>query len=184
MSDKAAPPAAAPAAHAPAAHAPAAAAKPRKKSKLVRFVIVPLTLIAAPFLMPTLLLLVGMLPTLVALVTDDDEHQSRAVTIGSMNFVGVAPFLIDLWIKGQTMEVALQIARDPQTWLIMLGAAGIGQLLLFTLTPLAASFTLFQEQARLAKLKEGITELKAVWGEDIATTASPEAIRNKNAGTV
>ncbi len=151
---------------------PAAAAPKKKKGgKAGFFIILILFAIAAPFFMPTLtLLLVGLLPTFVALITDTDPQKSSTASIGAMNFAGLVPFLIDLWAKGQTMENAFIILRNPSNWLIILGAAGVGQLIVFAVPQAMASMTFISAESRLKLLKRNLDQLKTSWGPDVATT--------------
>ncbi|MDX9690239.1 MAG: hypothetical protein EOM37_08770 [Proteobacteria bacterium] len=134
-----------------------------------------------PFGIPTLLVGLGLIPTLVALATDADEKRSGLATIGYLNFAGVLPFWIDLWTNGQSMDVAMRIIRDPYSWVIMLGSAGIGHLILFTVPPAISIFIKSRQEARLDVLREGLKQLDAIWGPDVATMAPIEAVR-KNKG--
>jgi hypothetical protein len=152
--------------------------KPKKKGGKLGFIFFLILFgICAPFMMPTLtLLLVGLLPTFVALITDNDPHKSSTAAIGAMNFAGLTPFVIDLWVKGQTMENAFIILRQPSNWLIMLGAAGIGQLIVFAVPQAMASLTLARAESRLKLLKQNLEQLKAGWGSDVATTKPVDKI--------
>jgi hypothetical protein len=123
---------------------------------------------AAPFCLPTLLICLGLLPALVALITDTDPEKNTAATIGFMNFAGVSPFLIDLWLKGQTWEAAFAILREPTNWMVMLGSAAIGHLILYAVPPVVMLFTMTKMDLRLKKLRDAQEELKAIWGADVA----------------
>ena len=154
-----------------AAPAPAAGAKPpKKRGNKLRWVTGLIILgFAAPFIMPTLVLLgVGLLPALVALVVDRDPEHSATAAIGSMNAAGLAPFLLDLWIKGQTMPNALHIMKDTTSWLVILGAAGIGQLIVFAVPSMMANLTLLRAEGRLKILRANLDQLKTGWGGDVA----------------
>lgn len=124
-----------------------------------------------PFGLPTLIVCTGLIPTIVALFTDTDENRSSLATVGYLNFAGVLPFLIDLWQKGQTMEAAVTIIRDPSSWVVMLGAAGVGHLILYVVPPIIASIILINQEGRLKTLREGMTQLEAIWGPDVGTAA-------------
>jgi hypothetical protein len=143
----------------------------RKRGKFRMILIMLVFGVAAPFLMPTLtLLLFGLLPTFVALITDTDKQKSGAAAIGAMNCAGLAPFLIDLWIKGQTMENAFGILRDTSNWLVILGASAVGQLIVFAVPQLMTSLLLVASEVRLKNLKQNLEQLKTSWGPDVATT--------------
>lgn len=150
-------------------------AKRGGSGKLVFFMIVLGCMV--PFGIPTLLVCLGLLPTLVALFTDSDSHRSGLATIGYMNLAGVLPFLVELWQKDQTMEAALGIVKDPASWVIMLGAAGVGQLMLYAIPPFVASMVLIRQESRLKTLREGVQQLEAIWGPDVANTLPLETVR-------
>ncbi|MFA6279265.1 MAG: hypothetical protein WC612_00540 [Bdellovibrionales bacterium] len=136
----------------------------------------------APFGIPTLLICLGLTPTFVALVTDTDENRSGLATIGYMNFAGVLPFLIDLWQNGQTMDAAMAIIRQPASWAIMLGAAGIGHLILYAVPPVIASVFLINQESRLRTLREGMQQLEAIWGPDVASDTSLDVVKSNRGG--
>ena len=158
---------------------PETSARPSRGGKVKVTFFLLLGLAALPFLLPTVLVCLGLLPTLVALVADADRQKSSAMTIGFMNLAGVTPFLIDLWQQGQTMEAALHILGQSNTWLIMFGAAGIGKLLLYAIPPAMATLTLTRMEVRLRALKDGLEQLKAIWGPEIATSTPLDQVRKK-----
>lgn len=130
------------------------------------------------FIMPTFVMVaVGMVPTLVALLTDDDKEHSSAIAIGSLNFVGILPFVIDLWIKGQSIATTFAILTQGTTWLVILGAAAVGKLIIFVVPQVTASFTLINAEHRLKLLKENLNSLQAAWGPDVGTTKPLNSLR-------
>lgn len=155
------------------------AAKPSRGGKFRFFFFMILAGALVPICLPTLLVCAGLLPTLVVLITDTDRQKSSTITIGFMNLAGVAPFIIDLWRQGQTMDIAVHILSQPNTWLVMLGAAGLGKLLLYAVPPAMAALTLSSMESRLLMLKEGLEQLKAVWGPDVATAVPLDQIRKR-----
>lgn len=142
--------------------------KPRRKGGLKTILIMLGLGAAAPFCLPTLLICLGLMPALVALITDTDPEKNTAATVGFLNFAGVSPFLIDLWLKGQTWEAAFAIIREPTNWMIMLGSAAIGHLILYAIPPVVMMFTMTKMDLRLKKLRDAQEELKAIWGADVA----------------
>jgi len=153
--------------------APAKDAKPGKKGGKIGVILGMVVIIPVVFftMMPTALLLTaGLLPTLIVLITDNDKQKSAAIAIGSLNCAGVTPFIIDLWMKGQTMQNAFHILTSSSTWLVMLGAAGVGQLIVIAVPPVLAGFTVAKHEARLKVLKSNLESLKTAWGPDVATT--------------
>lgn len=159
------------------------AAKAPKKGgngKVIFFMVIIASLI--PFGVPTLLLCIGLTPTLIALVTDTDEKKSGLATIGYMNFAGVLPFLVELWMNGHSMELAVRIIQTPSTWVVMLGAAGIGHLILYAIPPAIATMVITKKANRLVKLREAVKQLETIWGPDVATNIPVDALRRKHEG--
>jgi len=129
------------------------------------------------FIYPSLLLLLGMIPTVVALFTINDQRQASSITaIGAMNAAGVSPFLVELWQKGQTIGHALDIIRAPESWIVMFGAAAVGQLILFAIPQAIAFATAANAESRITLLKANLEKLKIVWGPDVATTKSLDKV--------
>jgi hypothetical protein len=170
-----------------AAAAPAADAKgaakadaPKKKGGFGFIILMILIGALVPFCLPSIILFVGMAPTLVALFTETDRRGSSVAAVGAMNAAGIVPFIIDLWSKGQTMGNAIFILQDPQTWLVMFGAAAVGQLILFAVPQAIASMTAARAETRIELLKENLELLKMTWGPDVATTKPMEKVMRGN----
>jgi hypothetical protein len=153
--------------------APAAAAKVKKKSggRLGFFTVLIIVGFATPFMIPSVFLVVaGLLPTYVALATDNDPQKSGAVSVGALNFAGIVPFIIDLWSKGQTMANALHILGESNTWLVILGAAAIGQLIVYAVPQAIATLTLTTAESRVKALRKNLDTLRDSWGPEVSTT--------------
>lgn len=137
---------------------------------LAAFALIPAGLIVLP---TTLLVLVGLLPTVVAYVIDDDPEKSAPITVGAMNFCGVMPFAIKLWQDGHSVSVVLVQLTDPLTWFIMYGAAGVGWLVYYGLPPMIAGVVVMRDEARIKALDDERRAIVAQWGPDIVAKAEP-----------
>ncbi|MDR3449922.1 MAG: hypothetical protein P4M15_09320 [Alphaproteobacteria bacterium] len=145
--------------------------KAKKGSRLGFFTVLLVLGFATPFMMPTVILVVAALfPTYIALATDNDPQKSGAVSVGAMNFAGTVPFIIDLWEKGQTMSNAFGILGNADAWLVILGAAAIGQMIVYTIPQAIATMTLAHAELRVKTLSKNLDMLKESWGADVATT--------------
>jgi hypothetical protein len=144
---------------------------PKKPGKLRLFTVIIILMFATPFMMPTVtLLLCALFPTYIAFATDSDPQKSGAISVGAMNFAGIVPFIIDLWSKGQTMPNAFAILTNSNNWLVILGAAFIGQLIVYAIPQAIASLTLTHAESRVKGLRKNLDLLKESWGADVATT--------------
>lgn len=149
----------------------------KKGGKMGFYTTLIVVCLMAPFMFPTVVLFTaGLLPTLVALFIDKDKQHSSATAIGAMNCAGITPFIIDLWMKGQTMGNAVRILSQPNTWLIILGAAAIGQVIVSVIPQALASLTFAHSEMRIKLLKQNLDQLKASWGPDVGTTKPVEKL--------
>lgn len=131
--------------------------------------IVMAVMVILAVLLPTSCLVVpGMLPSLVALVTDRDREKAAAITVSALNAAGVTPYIVELWKQGHNFHAAFTILRDPTSLLVMYSAAAIGWLIYFIVPPLVGGFLVTRAQSRLKTLKENQNELKRIWGPEVA----------------
>ena len=145
----------------------------RKKggSKLRFYTFLVGSMFAAPFMFPTVVLLgVGLIPTFVAFFVDKERDHASATAVSAMNCAGLAPFVIDLWIKGQTMGNVIQILSDSSTWLIILGASAVGQTIVSVVPHAMATVTFAHAELRIKTLKNNLDLLQKSWGPDVGST--------------
>ncbi|MEG3618630.1 hypothetical protein V5T82_09205 [Magnetovibrio sp. PR-2] len=118
---------------------------------------------------PTLLLVVvGLVPTIVALIVDRSKQKSGAVSVGSINVIGVFPYVIDLWAGINTWHSSAEIISDVWTLLVMYSSAAFGWLLFLTLPSVISSFVMVLQQRKVAQLRGEQKDLIEEWGEDVA----------------
>lgn len=128
------------------------------------------------FTLPTVLILcVGMLPTFAAFLIDRRREKYTTLCVGSMNFVGVIPFLATLWTEDHSFEMAFTILGDPIGWLMMLGSAGIGWAIYFVAPNIVAMFMAARIEQRIERLKNRQTELVEEWGPGVSGNEDDEA---------
>jgi hypothetical protein len=59
----------------------------------------------------------------------------------------------------------------------MLGAAGIGHLILFAVPQAVAIGVLAQQQARLRTLREAMVQLENIWGHAVTTNVTVDSLK-------
>ena len=124
-------------------------------------------LLAAVLFMPTtILLVVGMLPTVVAALIDR-KGGARAITVGALNLCGCIPFLMDLWTKGHTTELAVSLITDPLTIIVMYAAAGIGYMIDWALSGIVATILVQRSMSRMEAIRKRQAELVERWGREV-----------------
>lgn len=118
--------------------------------------------------LPTaMILVIGFAPTLGARIGDTTPGKYLTKCVAWMNLAGVAPFLFDLWSRGNDMVTAIAIVTDMFAWLLMYSAAAMGWLMFLGLPGAVAMFRSLNAQRRIYVLRERQKELINEWGEVI-----------------
>lgn len=124
-----------------------------------------LAVIAAPTM---IILIFGLLPTVVAYIIDRSKQKSAAFSVFSINFIGVFPYVMDLWTDRNTVDAALTTVTDLFSMLVMYSAAAFGWLLFISMPPVIASFVTVMQQRKVAQLRAEQKDLIDEWGPDVA----------------
>lgn len=121
------------------------------------------------FTLPTVLLLgIGMMPTFAAMAIDRRREKYTTLCVGCMNFVGVLPFVAQLWTEGHSYERAFAIMADPFAWLTMLGAAGLGWCIYLIAPGIVSMGIAMRIEQRIGRLRRRQRELVEEWGPGVA----------------
>lgn len=124
-------------------------------------------ILAVVFLPTTILLLIGMLPTVVAFFVDRTPERLKGLTVGCLNFAATFPFLMELATRGHTPDIALQMVTNPRSVSVMYSGALCGYLLEAGLAISVSKIMVQQAKARLKKLKNDQGKLIAKWGPEV-----------------
>lgn len=129
---------------------------------------------------PTMIVLFfGMLPTLVAFIIDRSEQKSATFCVGSINFIGVFPYIMDLWIDNNTLDAAISNVTDLFAMLIMYSSSAFGWLLFMAMPTVVASFVTVLQQRKVAQLRGQQKELMEEWGAEVAALVEMERIEQE-----
>lgn len=123
--------------------------------------------VAVVALPSTVILLVGLLPTMVAVLIDRSKKRTKSLTVGAMNVAGCVPFLIDLWTTANTLENALSVISDPRTIVVIYSAAAIGYLIDWALSGIVATLMVQRAESRRAEIKKRHADLIERWGREV-----------------
>ena len=116
------------------------------------------------------ILIVGMLPTLVAAIIDQSKYKFRTITVGAMNFAGCTPFLLEVFSKGNNLDIALNFLIQPLTIVVMFTAAGMGYLIDWALTGIVSSIMVQRAKGRIKDIEAHQKELIERWGAEVSGT--------------
>lgn len=140
----------------------------RKMSWQDRVFAVAGLMLAVVFLPTTILLFIGMLPTLVAAAfTEGKGRGTRALAVGAMNLAGCSPFMIHLWTKGHHIDQTWQLLADPRTIVVIYAAAAIGYVIDWAVTGIVATLVFQKSEQRLKDIKKRQKKLVERWGFEI-----------------
>jgi len=129
------------------------------------------------FALPTVFLFFfGMLPTFVAYIVDRAREKYATFCVASMNFCGVYPYLMELWVESHTIIAATNIMADVFALVIIYGAAAFGWVIYTSVPPVVSSFLSVMAQQRVNTLRAQQRKLIEEWGEAVAHQASPASV--------
>jgi len=142
----------------------------KKASWHLQIVLITMLIGGVVFSGLSVIMVIGMLPTIVAAIVDKSKGHVKTMTIGAMNFAGCVPFLISLWKKGGSFELALNIITTPRTIVIIYCAAGMGYLIDWAMTGIVASVLMQRSRKRLKDIQNQQKELTERWGPEVSGT--------------
>jgi hypothetical protein len=124
-------------------------------------------LMGAVFLQTSIVVCVGMLPTIVAALADRTGKGTLAVTVGAANLAGCSPFLIELWSNGHTLDLAIALVTDPRTVVIIYSAAAMGYFINWSVASVVEILMVKQSQSRLSDIQQEKGALIQRLGEEV-----------------
>ncbi len=142
------------------------------KKKKVKFstmlFIASLVFLSIVLLPATVVLVIMMGPTFVALITDKDPAKTNTVTVGSMNIAGTIPSFVQLWQEGPVLITAEKIVTDPTNLLMAYGAAAVGWFIHLNVTPIVSAIIIKKFEIRMKKIEKQQEVLIKRWGKDVS----------------
>ena len=122
---------------------------------------------AVVFLPTTILLFIGMLPTVGARLVDRSKARTKVFTVGFLNFSGCFPYWFKLVEQGHKFENTMQILSNPTTIVVMYAAAGIGYMIEWAVTNTVAGFMVQRGKRRLEDIRKFQEEMVVRWGVEV-----------------
>jgi hypothetical protein len=158
--------------------AKAAATKPRVRpgapqrghnrgSTFITVAVILVTALAMTALPLCILVLMGCLPTIVAMLVDRHRRRYLARTVGAMNLAGVLPSALKMWMVGISFHSLLQVINGPANWLVMYGGAAAGWMLYFAVPPIFSMVFQVNVDETQRRLEARAKALVEEWGEEV-----------------
>jgi hypothetical protein len=133
-----------------------------------QLLMIAMIIAAVVFLPSTVLLAVGLLPTVVAGIIDRSKEKTRSITVGCMNFTGCCPYWLDLLtVYGHSINGAAQIITEPLNIVIMYSAALLGYLIDWAMSGMVSTVMIQRAEQRLKKIDREQKELIRRWGRGV-----------------
>ncbi|PZO82812.1 MAG: hypothetical protein DI626_09675 [Micavibrio aeruginosavorus] len=117
-----------------------------------------------------IIFVIGMIPTLVAGVVDKTHGRIRCLTVGAMNFAGCAPFMIEVFKKGNDVSTAIAYMVQPRTIVVIYFAAAMGYLIDWAMTGIVSSIMVQRARGKLKNMEKQKKELVERWGPEVTGT--------------
>lgn len=124
-----------------------------------------------------MLVLLGLLPTFVAMYVDASKDRSSVKIIGACNAAGIVPPVAKVLASGTSASNVQAVLLNAETWLFMLGGAGFGWALVWVFPRAAHAVLDFIQKANVAALEKKQQQIVDEWGGDVESTAN-RALRN------
>lgn len=109
----------------------------------------------------------GLLPTFVAVLIDRSPQRFAFFSVFAMNFAGLFPYLLDLWMGSNSMSVAIDALTDVFSLFTMYGAAAVGWILFAVTPPIVTTGMTFIAQRRVSILRAKQKKLIQEWGDAV-----------------
>ena len=143
--------------------------KKKKGGKAKNALIIACMVIAGMAFVPTTIVLcVGMLPTIVAFLVDRTRKKYKVYTVGMMNLTGCIPFIFDMWARERhNIDAALEYIGDPNTVTLMYFAAFLGYLIDWGMTGIVATYLSHKSRTRIDEIERIQDRLIEKWGKEV-----------------
>lgn len=140
----------------------------KKKGNLKNSLIMAFALIAAIIFLPTtVMLVVGMIPTIVAVLIDRSPKHTLGMTIGAMNFAGCVPFILQLWRTGHDFDTSFYMLSDPKTIIVMYASAGMAYALNWAMTGIVSAVMVQKAKFRVDAIEKTLLKIEDRWGNEV-----------------
>ncbi|MBQ8436224.1 MAG: hypothetical protein IJX20_01090 [Alphaproteobacteria bacterium] len=113
----------------------------------------------------TIVLLIGMLPTLTILLTDT-RNNPKLIIVGCFNLAGVFVYILDI-ISNFSIAYAFIIVTNIFNLIIMLSSAALGLIIYSEIPNIFLFFSKISAQKRLENINNKLEKLAEEWGSDI-----------------
>ncbi len=114
-----------------------------------------------------LLFMVGLLPGLVAYITDTRHKKLASKTVMAFNISGIIPPVTSVFLSGSPDQAALSAISSVETWFMIYGFAFIGWAMVYLVPHITQLYLEIRADFMVKRLEARQKELLEEWGERI-----------------
>ena len=112
-------------------------------------------------------LLLSMVPSFVAAISDRGAGRCASKTVGAFNYMGVLPSLFDIWRSNDPTFTARNMLVDPNVWLFTYGAAAVGWLMVLLMPKVVSYIFTSRSVIKIQHIEAAQKELVEEWGSPV-----------------
>lgn len=136
--------------------------------RLTALIVISAVICMALVMLPTTILIcVGMLPSVVCFFVDKTKNKAQTVSVGAFNLAACMLFLLRVWTSNRGLEVALDIVFDPLAIIVMYMGAAAGYVLDVIVSNAASAVMYKKVEMRQQVIKKTQKELVDRWGDKV-----------------
>ena len=150
--------------HAAPAAANRAAQSRSAMGRMMAFTVV----VVAPFVTPaSIMVAIGLLPTLVAYLVDRDPEKYAPFAVGGGNLAGLVPYLFVYWDGPHTFNAAFAVIADVSTLIVVYVPAALGWVMHSSMPTVAAIYLKVSTDSRIQHMVREQEQLVRIWGDGL-----------------
>lgn len=109
----------------------------------------------------------GLLPGIVAIITDGRPGKFGSKTVMAFNLAGMMQFLAAIFMGGSPNQTANEILYDPRTWMLIYGFAAFGWAVIFIIPHIVQLYLEITATYTVKKLRTFQDALAGEWGDGV-----------------
>lgn len=133
-----------------------------------RLLVIVAIIIGVVLLPTSLLLFIGLLPSLIAFLFSTKGRGPRASTVFAMNIAGCVPFVFKLWAGANDFEASVDIVTNAKYLSIIYMSAAFGYMIDWVVTGIVTSYLYQKGILRMKSIKKTQEKMVENWGPKIA----------------
>ena len=151
-----------------------APSSPRKMSGKTKLLLIVSSLFLMAFLRTGFIFfIVGMMPSVIAYITDQSKHRYMFQCVFACNLSGMMGFVFTMIIHGPSNAVLQQMMGSFTNWLMIYGAALLGWLVVKICPLVAEAMVHNMHKGQINRIQRVQKKLENEWGTEVTRISRP-----------